>query len=245
MSMKTGKAGGPEQREAAAILRELEALGNPVNVAGMARYGIRSAQVLGVPAPVVRARAKALGRNHELAAALWQTGVLEARLMAALVDEPAKVTRGQMEAWARDFDSWALCDGACSILFDRTPFAVEKAHAWSRRRAEYVKRAGFVLMAALAVHDKRAPDEVFRDFLPVIERESGDERNFVKKAVNWALRQVGKRNAALHVAAIETCGRLRASRLRSARWIAADALRELTDDKTMERLQRRRRGATL
>lgn len=224
---------------AAAILSEFEALGNPDNVAGMARYGIRSAHVLGVSAPVLRARARAIGRDHDLAAALWQTAVLEMRLLAGLVDEPARVTPAQMERWVRAFDNWAVCDGTCSNLFDRTPYAVEKARAWSAREEEFVKRAGFVLMAALAVHDKRAPDGLFLAFLPIIEREAADGRNFVKKAVNWALRQIGKRNPRLHLEAVAVCRRLRAGKSPAARWVASDALRELTDPKTVERIERR------
>jgi 3-methyladenine DNA glycosylase AlkD len=153
------------------------------------------------------------------------------------VDEPAKVTEAQLERWARDFDSWDICDGVCSNLFDRTPFARGKAIEWSARREEYVKRAGFVLMAALAVHDKKAPDALFREFLPLIEREATDERNFVKKAVNWALRQIGKRNGALNRDAIAAAKRIRRIDSKAARWIAADALRELQSAAVQERLK--------
>ncbi len=228
----------PAQR-AAEIFAELQALGNPDNVAGMARYGIRSALVFGVPVPVIRGRARALGRDHRLALALWETGALETRLLAGLVDEPAKVTRGQMERWVRGFDSWALVDGTCSNLFDRTPFAREKALAWSGRSAEHVKRAGFVLMAAMTVHAKQAPDALFLEFLPVIESHATDGRNLVKKAVNWALRQIGKRNSRLHREALAVCRRLRSSDSASARWVASDALRELTNPRTIEGIERR------
>jgi 3-methyladenine DNA glycosylase AlkD len=228
----------PDVFSAETLLAEFEALGNPDNVAGMARYGIRSARVLGVSMPVVRARARSIGPDHELALALWQTGVLETRILAGLVDDPRRVTRGQMERWVRDFDSWALCDGICCNLFDRTPFAVEKAAAWSRRTPEYVKRAGFVLMAALASHDKRAPDALFLELLQHVEREAADDRNFVKKAVNWALRGIGKRNRALNGAAVEVCRRLRDRESPAARWVASDALRELTDQKTVARIRR-------
>lgn len=226
---------------AAGILRELEGMGNPANVAGMARYGIRSARALGVSAPVVRARARGIGRDHALALALWETGVLETRLLAGLVDEPACVSSSQMERWAADFDSWALCDGTCSNLFDRTSFAVEKARAWSGRPEEYVKRAGFVLMAAMAVHDKKAPDALFLDFLALVEREASDGRNLVKKGVNWALRQIGKRSLALHAPAVTLCRRLREADAAAARWVASDALRELTNPRTIDRLRRRSR----
>ena len=224
-------------RRALQILREFEAMGNPANVEGMARYGIRSARALGIAAPVIRARAKALGHDHALAAALWETGVLEVRMLAALADDPALVTEAQMEAWVREFDSWALCDGVCSVLFDRTPFAVGKARAWSRRREEYVRRAAFVLMAALAVHDKAAPDRLFLSFLPLVEKGASDDRNFVKKAVSWALRQIGKRNLALNAAAVDVCRRLTAREEAAARWVGRDALAELTGVRTLARIR--------
>jgi 3-methyladenine DNA glycosylase AlkD len=219
------------------ILHEFEDLGNPANVAGMARYGIRSARVLGIGLPAVRARAKALGRDHELAAALWETGVMEVRILAALVDEPSLVTEDQMEAWVREFDSWALCDGVCGMLFGRTRFAVRKARAWVRRRDEYVRRAGFVQMVALTVHDKAAPDRLFLSFLPLIERGASDGRNFVTKAVSWALRQIGKRNLALNAAAVQVCRGLVAREEPAARWVGRDALAELTSAKTLARLR--------
>jgi 3-methyladenine DNA glycosylase AlkD len=227
-------------RLAWSLLHEFEAMGNPANVAGMAHYGIRSERVLGITAPVIRARAKGLGRDHELAAALWDTGAMEVRILAALVDEPALVTGTQMETWVREFDSWALCDGVCSVLFDRTPLAVGKARAWVRRREEYVRRAGFVLMAALATHDKTAPDPLFRSFLPLIEQGASDGRNFVKKGVKWALRQVGKRNLALNAAAVEVCRRLVAREEACARWVGRDALAELTSEKTLARIRNAR-----
>jgi 3-methyladenine DNA glycosylase AlkD len=228
------------ERLARQLLHEFEAMGNPANVAGMARYGIRSARVLGITAPVIRARAKALGRDHELAAALWGTGVLEIRLLAALVDDPARVTDPQMEAWVREFDSWALCDGACCVLFDRTPFAVAKARAWTCREEEYVKRAGFVVMAGLATHDTSAPDRLFLSFLPLIEQGASDGRNFVKKGVNWALRGIGKRNLALNAAAVEVCQRLAAREEACARWVGRNALAELTSEKTLARIRNAR-----
>jgi len=216
---------------------ELRALANPRNVEGMARYGISSTNTLGVSIPRIRALAKRAGRDHALAQQLWDTGIHEARIMAAMVDDPKLVTKRQMDRWAADFDSWDVVDGCCGVLFDRTPHAYEKALHWSARRAEYVKRAGYVLMAALAVHDKRAPDETFLALLPAIVRGSDDDRNFVKKAVNWALRQIGKRNRRLNAAAIETAEQLRATGTRSGRWIAADALRELRSDSVQARLR--------
>ena len=214
---------------AAAIVAELRGQRNERNIEGQRRFGITTTKCepLGVPAPVIRAIARRHRRDHALAAALWAHPVLEARAIAALCDDPEQVTRRQMEAWARDFDSWALTDCCCTQLFNHTPFAVAKAHAWSRRRAEFVKRAGFVLMAGLAVHAKKLPDEVFLTFLPVINREADDERNFVKKAVNWALRQIGKRNPVLRRAALAEAQRILARGTPSACWIARDALREL------------------
>jgi 3-methyladenine DNA glycosylase AlkD len=221
------------------VVAELRAHANPANVAGMARYGINSENTLGVSIPSLRAMAKRIGTDHALALDLWASGIHEARVLAGLVDDPAAVTAAQLERWAKDFDSWDVCDGVCSNLFDRTPYAWDKAVAWSARSREFVKRAGFVLMAALAVHDTTAPDERFKKFLPLIEREAVDERNFVKKAVNWALRQIGKRNRALNRDAIATAKRIRKVDSRSARWIAADALRELESDAVRQRLNKR------
>lgn len=218
------------------ILRKLKSLANPRNVAGMARYGISTKGTLGVNVPVLRTMAKEIGRDHGLASELWKTGVHEARILAGFMDDPVRVTGKQMERWARDIDSWDICDLVCSDLFDKTPFAWKKAVEWSRRREEFVKRAGFVLVAALSVHDKKAPDRAFLKFLPVIQREARDDRNFVKKAVNWALRNIGKRNRTLNRAAIGLAERIRRIDSKSARWIAADALRELNSPKIKQRL---------
>jgi 3-methyladenine DNA glycosylase AlkD len=219
------------------VLTELRSLGDPAAVAGMARFGICSSKALGVSTPVLRAMAKRIGRNHALAQALWQTGILEARALSSLVGDPKLVTENLMEAWVVDFDSWAVCDAACCNLFDKTKFAWKKALEWSRRDEEYVKRAGYALMAALAVHDKAAADEKFLRFLLAIKRGAADERNFVKKAVNWALRQIGKRNSNLNRAAIGAAQEIRAMDSRSARWIAADALRELESEAVRRRLK--------
>ena len=228
----------PSSLSVADILRELTAKGSAENVAGMARYGIQSPKVYGVPTPALLDLARRAGRSHRLALDLWQTGALEARSIAALVDDPALVTAAQMERWAGDFDNWAICDQVCNKLFDRTKFAWSKAAAWSRRSEPFVKRAGFSLMATLAVHDKRATDDRFLDLLPLIEREATDERNFVRKAVNWALRQIGKRNVRLNRAAIATARRIQAIDSKSARWIASDALREIAGEAVQRRLQR-------
>jgi len=205
---------------------------------GMARYAIPSDNALGVSVADIRVLAKRLGKNHDLAAALWKTGVYEARMLTSFVDEPSRVTSAQMERWCRDFDSWGICDTLCFHLFDRTPFAWEKARQWSTSPREFVKRAGFALMASLVVHDKAAPGPRFLAFLPLIEQGAHDERNFVKKAVNWALRCIGKRNPALNLAAIAVARRLALSKEASCRWVGKDALRELTSPKVRSRLAR-------
>ena len=209
------------------ILARLEAEGSPRNVAGMARFGITGDEPYGVSIPFLRKLAKEAGRDHGLAAALWESGRHEARILSALVDEPAMVTRVQMDRQAKEFRSWDVCDAFCMNLYDRTPHADAMIRKWATAKPEFVKRAAFATMAALAVHDKRAPDARFLAFLPLIERASDDDRNYVRKGVNWALRSIGKRNPALSRAAIATAKRIRAQDTRSARWIAADALREL------------------
>jgi 3-methyladenine DNA glycosylase AlkD len=228
----------------ARIIGNLKALANPDNVAGMACYGINSEGCLGVPMPVLRKMAKEIGRRHDLAEGLWQSGIHEARILAGLIDDPSLVTDEQMEWWVLDIDSWDICDQLCGNLFCRTGLALEKAAAWSGRPETFVKRAGFVLMAAIAVHDKKADDAIFASFLPRIAREAGDDRNFVKKAVNWALRQIGKRNAALNLLAVETARKIREMDARSARWIATNALRELTDEKSWYRWRKTDRKGT-
>jgi len=216
-------------------------MADPKNVEGMGRFGIPTLNLLGISVPVLRRLAREVGRDHDLAGKLWESGIHEAQILAPMVDEPARVTEGQMGRWARAMDSWAVCDGCCLNLFAETPFAHRKAYEWSKHKEEFVKRAGFALMAVLAVHDKEAPDARFRKFLPAIKRESADERNFVKKAVNWALRQIGKRNPRLNRAAIRTSREIRQIDSSSARWIAADALRELTSQAVQARLLRQRR----
>ena len=221
------------------VLKELRSIADPKNVEGMARFGINSEGTLGISIYDLRPMAKRIGKDHELAAQLWSTGIHEARLLAGFIDDPEKVTGQQMEAWAADFDSWDVVDQVCGSLFDQTEFAYPKAVEWSEREEEFVKRSGFVLMAALSVHDKDASDKEFEEFLPIIKREATDERNFVKKAVNWALRQIGKRNLTLNKKAIKAAEEISKIDSRSARWIAADALRELKSDKVQNRLVER------
>ena len=209
------------------VLAELRRLANPTNVAGMARFGIVGQDLLGISVVQLRAIAKRAGRNHGLAEELWASGIFEARILAALVDEPGQVTRRQANAWAKDFECWADCDGLCIHLFRKTPFAHDLAVAWSDRREELVKRAGFTMMATLAVHDKTAGNEVFRSYLARVREEATDERHNVKKGVNWALRQIGKRNPILNREALRLSKRIRERDSPAARWIAGDALREL------------------
>ena len=229
-----------KQHTRSSILRRLRSLGSRHNIAGMARFGITSRKVFGVGAKPVRALARSVGTNHRLALELWTTEYLEARILASLIDDPALVSRRQMDRWASDFDNWAVCDACCGILFDKTPFAVRKAIQWSRDPREFVRRAGFVLMAELAVHDKQAPDSMFLRFFPAIRRGATDERNFVKKAVNWAVRQIGKRNASLHPHAVRLARDIHALGTPSARWIASDALRELTHPRVKAQLKKKR-----
>ncbi|HUW43005.1 MAG TPA: DNA alkylation repair protein [Thermoplasmata archaeon] len=208
------------------IIKKLEKEANPINVAGMTRFGINPDKTLGVSIPFLR----------KLAKELWLSGIHEARILAGLIDDPDRVTERQMDRWVEDFDSWDVCDQVCSSLFDKTGFAYEKAFEWTSRDEEFVKRAGFVMMAALSVHDKKSSDKEFERFLPIIVREAKDERNYVRKAVNWALRQIGKRNGRLNIKAIQTAEKIRRIDSKSARWIASDALRELRSEAVKKRL---------
>ena len=220
------------------ILKELKSLSNPRAIEGMARYGITSEKTYGVSIPNLRRIAREIGTDHKLAQQLWASGIRETRILASMVDAPGEVTEEQMESWVKDFDSWDVCDQCCNNLFRReTKFAYQKAVEWSFREEEFAKRAGFVLMAALAVHDKNAKDAEFLEFLPIIRRGSVDSRNFVKKAVNWALRQIGKRNLNLNKKAIETAKEIQKIDSRSAKWIASDAIRELTSKAVQERVR--------
>lgn len=220
------------------IMKKLKSMANADDVAGMARFGIRPrSEVLGISVPSLRAMAKDIGKNHRLALRLWKSGTHEAHLLACFIEDPEEVSGEQMEEWAYGFDSWDLCDQCCSNLLDKTELAYQKAFEWSESEEEFVKRAGFVMMAALSVHDKAADDDRFLAFLPIIIDASGDERNFVKKAVNWALRQIGKRNRRLNKAAIQAGERIAKSRSSTAKWIASDALRELRNEKTQKRLR--------
>jgi 3-methyladenine DNA glycosylase AlkD len=228
------------------LLKSLERLGTKSYKDGLTRYGIVAPKAFGVPMGAIHTLAKQTGKSHALAAALWKTGWYEARLLAAFVAEPERVTPAEMDRWATDFDNWAVCDTACFHLFDRTPHAFKKITAWSKHRDEFVKRAAFALLASVALHDKTAPDAEFLRCMPLIERAASDERNFVKKAVLWALRGVGGRSPELNERALELAQRLAASDEPAARFIGKGALRELSSATAKRRLKARaaRRSAT-
>ena len=224
------------------VLAWLERRGTKRNRDGMARYGIVADKVFGVSMGTMQQLARRLGRDHDLALALWDTGWQEARILTAYVDDPARVTPAQMDRWARDFDNWAICDTLCFALFDRAPHAWGRVAPWSRRRAEFVKRAAFALLAGLALHDKRAPDQAFLRSLTLIERAARDDRNFVKKGVSWALRSIGHRNRLLHKAAIDLAQSLSGSPDTAARWVGRDALRDLTRPLVSRKIASRERA---
>lgn len=206
----------------------------PKDREGMARFGINPKYALGVRVPVLRSLAKKIGKNHKLAKDLWLTKIHEARILAGMIEEREKVDEKQMDRWVKEFNSWDLCDQCCMNIFDKLPVAWSKAIEWAEREEEFVRRAGFALMACLAVHDKKAKNEDFVKFFPLVKKYSTDERNFVKKAVNWALRQIGKRNRFLKEAAIETAKQIQNINTKNVKWIAADAIRELSNKKLKE-----------
>jgi len=223
------------------VVGELRRLGTKRNVEGMARYGIRAKKVFGVSKPKLDILARKIGKNHALGLELWSTGIQDAKILAGLICEAEKVTSSQMELWVRDFDNWDSCDGTCCHLFVFANDAWQKAFVWTKRKGEFQKRGGFALAAYLAYRDKAAGDANYLRFLRVVEREAEDERNFVRKAVNWALRNIGKRNQRLNRAAIATARRIRKKDSRAARWIAADALRELQSEAVLARLRGKER----
>lgn len=224
--------------DVAYALKWLEKRGTKKNREGMARYGIVADKVFGVSMGTMQSLARELGRDHKLSETLWKTGWYEARMLASLVGEPAKVTPAQMERWAKGFNNWAVCDTATFVLWDRTPHAWAKVNEWSSRKEEFVKRAAFAMLASLTVHDKQAPDASYLRGLKLIEREATDDRNFVKKAVNWALRSIGKRNPALNRAAVAVARRLAESKESAPRWVGKDALREITSPAVQKRLSK-------
>ena len=219
------------------IIEKLKSLSDPEAVEGMARYGITPEKTYGVSIPNLRKIAKETGRGQDLSLKLWECNTRETRILAGMIGDPVKVTLEQMESWVREFTYWEICDQCCMNLFEKTVFAYRQAEQWSMNEEEFIKRAGFVLMARLAVSDKKADDNHFENFLPLIKREAADGRNFVKKSVNWALRQIGKRNLNLNKKAILTAKEIQQLDSKPARWIASDALRELTSDAVQNRLK--------
>lgn len=220
------------------IIQELEAQSNPQDVEGMARFGINPQKTYAVRIPELKKIAKKVGKNHQLAAQLWEAGYRETRILACMIEDPKQVTSEQMDVWATEFDYWEICDQCCMKLFRMTPFAYQKVFEWSESEEEFKKRAAFALIAVLAVHDKKAPDEKFEQLFPLIIKESTDNRLYVKKAVNWALRHIGKKNIILNRKAINVASEIQKIDSKSAKWIASDALREIKSAKVQERLYR-------
>ena len=220
------------------VLTKLQAKANPKNVAGMAKFGMSVESRLGVSVPEMRKLAKEVGRDHRLAQSLWKTGIAEAQIVAALIDDPAAVTSTQMDRWVKDFDSWDVCDQACLSLFDKSPLAWQKIPVWAEREEEFVKRAAFALVAGLAWHDKQAADQRFVELFPILMKGADDGRNYVKKAVSWAIRNIGKRNRTLNQAAHKLARDIRWMDSKAARWVAADALRELQSEAVQRRFSK-------
>jgi 3-methyladenine DNA glycosylase AlkD len=220
------------------VLKKLQALANPENVKGMARYGINAYKRMGVAVPDMRKIAKQVGKDHHLALELWQTGIPEAMIVAAMVGQPELLTEAQMEDWVKDFNSWDVCDQVCMNLFEKSPLARKKIEDWSEREEEFVKRAAYALLACLAWHDKQALDESFIEMLPVIQHGATDGRNYVKKAVSWALRNIGKRNLNLNAAALETAREIQTLDSKPARWVASQVIKELESEAVQKRLRK-------
>lgn len=221
------------------VINLLKSMSEPKNVEGMARYGINPKNNLGISIYKLRPLAKKIGKNNELSLKLWNSGIHDARLLAVFIEDPKSVTEEQMDLWAKDFDSWDVCDQACTSLFDLTSHAWKKVYEWSKRDEEFVKRAAFSIVAGLAVHDKKTSDKKFEELFKIIKRESTDGRNYVKKSVNWALRNIGKRNLALNKKAINIAKEIKKLDSKSAKWIANDAIRELTSSKVQEKLKKK------
>jgi len=222
------------------ILKQLKSLADPKSVAGMARFGINPQNTYGIAIPNLRKLAKEIGQDHLLAQQLWNSGIHEAKILASMIDDPKMVSEKQLEQWVKGFDSWDVCDQVCMNLFEKVPLAVKKIKDWSKREEEFVKRTAYALIACLAWHDKEAPDQIFINFFPIIKGGATDERNFVKKAVNWALRNIGKRNLHLNKETIKFAKEIQSAswRTKSAQWIAADAIRELEDEAVQRRLKK-------
>ena len=222
------------------VLRRLEAKARPDQLEGMARFGMVTERRLGVSIPDMREMSKELGKDHRLAAQLWETGTPEARILAAMVEEPDKLSEAQMENWVKGINSWDVCDQVCQNLFEKSPLAWKKVMEWSKREEEFTKRAAYALLACLAWHDKDAKDVEFIKLLPVVKRGATDKRNFVKKAVNWALRNIGKRNLNLNKAAMKTAKEILRIDSNAARWVASDAMKELSSAPVQRRLRKKK-----
>ncbi|MCK9611464.1 MAG: DNA alkylation repair protein [Bacteroidales bacterium] len=222
------------------IIEKLRVLGSPENLKGMAHFGIQTEKAFGISLPVLRQMARDYKKDHELALSLWQSGYHEARMLACFIEDYKEVTEQQMETWCHDFDSWDICDQCCNEVFIDTPYVLKKIYEWTVCDEEFVRRAGFAMMACLAVHHKNANDDIFLSFLPVIGSRSDDNRNFVRKAVNWALRQIGKRNMELHANAVKLANELMNSPDKTARWIGRDAYKELTNEKIIDRIKNKK-----
>ena len=224
------------KKQVESIILEMKKHFKPENIAGMERYGIIAKKAFGLSAPFIQAMAKQIGKNHDLALELWKTEIYDCRTLALFLSDPKLLTKAQMDSWCADFDNWAICDGACLHLFRKSVYAKDMAMKWHKDKREFVKRAGFVMMATSAVHNKKTSNETFIEILEILERNADDDRNGVRKAVNWALRQIGKRSLLLNKAAIATAERIKLQNTKSARWIASDALRELKHEKIVARL---------
>lgn len=222
------------------VVKKLESKAKPENLEGMARFGISTEGRLGLPVPEMRRIAKEIGKDHQLGLELWQTGYAEARIVAGFISEPDKLTEDQMENWVKDFNSWDVCDQICSCLFCRSPLGWKKVYDFADRDEEFVRRTSYALIACLAWHDKVAEDKKFIETFPLIKNASTDDRNFVKKAVNWALRNIGKRNSKLNKEAIKLAKDIKKIDSKSARWIANDAIRELESEAVQERLRKKK-----
>ena len=219
------------------VMEKLYSMRNIKNVEGMARFGIISEKNLGISVTTIRNFARKIGKDHNLALKLWNTGIRDARMVAACIDDPKIVIKEQMEKWVKDFNSWDLCDHTCGHLFDKTPYAYEKAKEWTNRSEEFQKRAGFALIAWLSVHDKKKDDSIFEQFFPLIIKQSTDDRNYVKKSVSWALKNIGKRNLNLNKKAIEVAKIIKKIDSNPAKWIASDVIRDLNSISTKKRLK--------
>jgi len=221
------------------VIAWLKKTGSPKAAASLSRYGLPTDNAYGISVGVLQKYAKTIGTDHNLALKLWKTGSLDARILASFLGDPGKVTPPMMESWCRDFDNWGTTDTACFKLFDQSPHAWKMAGRWVTRKDEFQKRAGFVLIACLAQHDKAAKDAAFAKFFPMIEKGASDDRNFVKKGASWALRGLGHRSKAMHATAVKTATKLSKSEDATERWVGKDALRDIMRPVVLKKVSRR------